>query len=149
MPAAEENADNARDDGDEQRADKKIGGNREGQAGVAHAAKIEDGDDDQNADAERNRVRQQGRNGRDQRADSGGNTHGGGEDVVGQQRSRGEQAGRRAKIEARHGVGAAAGGIGGDGLAIGEVNDHQQRDDGGADRNDIANAEQAQEESAG
>ncbi len=113
-------------------------------AGLAHAAEIEDGDDDQNADAERNRVRQQGRNGRDQGADSRGNAHGGREDIVGEQRGRGKQARACAKVEARHGVGAAAGGIGGDGLAIGEVHDHQQRDDGGADRNDIPNAEKAE-----
>ena len=144
MPAAEENAKNACDDGDEKRADKKIGGNRESSAGLAHAAKIQDGDDDQNADAKRNRVRQQGRNGRDQGADSRGNAHGGREDIVGEQRGRGQQARGRAQVEARHGVGAAAGGIGGDGLAIGKVHDHQQRDDGGADRNDVPNAEQAQ-----
>ncbi len=77
------------------------------------------------------------------RADSRGNAHRGGENVVGEERGRGEQAGRCAKIEARHGIGAAAGGIGGDGLAIGKVHDHQQRDDGGADGNDIANAEKA------
>ena len=100
--------------------------------------------DDQNAHAQRNRMRQQRRNGRDQRAHSRGNPHRGREDVVGQQRGRGQQAGGRAQIEARHGVGAAARGIGGDGLAIGEVHDHQQRDDGGADRHDIADAEQAQ-----
>ncbi len=143
MPSAEENTDNAGDDGNEKRADKQIGGNREGHAGIAHAAEIEDGDDDQNANAEGNRVRQQRRNGRNQGADSRGNAHGGRKDVIGEQRGRGKQAGRRAKVEARHGIGAAAGGIGGDGLAIGEVHDHQQRDDGGADRNDVAHAEQA------
>ena len=92
MTAAEENAENAGDDGNEKRADKKIGGNREDKAGLAHAAQIEDGDDDQNADAERNRVRQQGRNGRDQRADSRGNAHRGRENVVGEERGRGKQA---------------------------------------------------------
>ena len=143
MPAAEENTENACDDGNEKCADKKIGGNRESSASFAHAAEIEDGDDDQNAHAERNRVRQQGRNGRDQGTHSRGNAHGGRENVVGEERSRGKQACRCAKIEARHGIGAAAGGIGGDGLAIGEVHDHKQRDDGGADGNDIANAEKA------
>ena len=143
MAAAEENTENACDDGNEKRADKEIGGNREGQASIAHAAEIEDGDDDQNADAEGDRVRQQGRNGRDQGADSRGNAHGGREDIIGEERGRGKQARTCAKVEARHSIGAAAGGIGGDGLAIGEVHDHQQRDDGGADRNDIPNAEKA------
>src|SRR3989441_340906 len=144
MPAAEENTEKARHDGNEKGADKEIGGNREGEAGIAHAAEIEDGDDDKNADAERNRVRQQGRNGRDQGAHSRGNAHGGSEDVIGEERGRGKQAGRRAKVEARHGIGAATGRIGGDGLAIGEVHDNEQRDDGGADGNDIANAEKAE-----
>src|ERR1019366_978404 len=49
----------------------------------------------------------------------------------------------RAQVETRHGVGAAAGWVRGYGLAIGKVHDHQQRDDGGADGNDIANAEEA------
>ena len=88
-------------------------------------------------------MRQQGRNGRNQGADSRGNAHGGRENVIGEESGCGKQAGRCAKIEARHGIGAAAGGIGGDGLAIGEVYDHQQRDDGGADGNDITNAEKA------
>src|SRR6202521_338928 len=104
---------------------------------------MEDGDDDKNADAERNRVRQQGRNGRDQSTDSRGNAHGGSEDVIGEESGRGQQAGGCAKVEARHGIGAAAGGIGGDGLAIGEVHDHQQGDDGGADRNDKPDPEKA------
>jgi hypothetical protein len=56
MPSAEKYADHTRDDGDEKCADKEIGGNREGQSGFAHAAEIEDGDNDQNAKAERNRV---------------------------------------------------------------------------------------------
>ncbi len=116
---------------------------REGKARIAHAAEIEDGDDDKNADANRNRVRQQGRNGRNQSTDSRRNADGGREDVIGQERRRGQQAGRRAQIEARHGIRATAGGIRGDGLAIGEVHDHQQRDDSGADGNDITNAKKA------
>jgi hypothetical protein len=51
MPSAEENTDHACTDGDEKCADKKIGGNRKGQAGIAYAAEIENGDDNQNGDA--------------------------------------------------------------------------------------------------
>ncbi len=83
-------------------------------------------------------------NGRDQGADSGGNAHGDGENVIGEQRGRGQQARARAQVESRHRVGAAARRIRGDGLAIGKIHDHQQRDDGGADGNDVANAQQAQ-----
>ena len=57
MSAAEENADNACDDGNQKRADKKIRGKCEGQARIAHAAEIDDGDDDQNAHADGHRVR--------------------------------------------------------------------------------------------
>ena len=92
-PPLSEDAEKAASNGDEQRADKKIGGDGEGHAGFAHAAKIQDGDDDQNADAEGDRVRQQRRNRGDQRADAGGNADRGGEDVVGEQRGGGEQAG--------------------------------------------------------
>jgi hypothetical protein len=120
MPAAEENPENACDDGNEKCAHKQIGGDREGEASIADAAEIKDGYDDQNADAENNRLRQQGRNGRDQGTDARGNAHGGREDIIGEECSRGQQACRCAKVEARYGIGAAAGGIGGDGLAIGE-----------------------------
>src|ERR1700687_2331190 len=140
MPAAEENT---CDDGNQKCADKEIGGKREGKASIAHTAEIKDGDHDQNADAERSRMRQQGRKGRDQGTDPRGNAHGGSEDVIGEKGRWGKQAGMCAKVEASDGIGATAGGIGGDGLAIGEVHDHEQRDDGGADRNDIPNPEKA------
>jgi len=110
MPAAEENTENPYEDGNEKCADKEIGGDREGKTSIAHAAEIEDGDDDQNANAERNRVRQNGRNGRDQGTDSRGNAHGGREDIIGEEGSRGQQACWCTKVEARYGIGAAAGG---------------------------------------
>ena len=108
MPAAEQNTYNTYHDGNEKRADKEIGGDCEGKAGIAHAAQIEDGDDDQNADADRNRVRQQGRNGRDQGTNACRNAHCGREDVIGEERGRGKQAGTCAKVEARHRIGATA-----------------------------------------
>ena len=143
MPAAEDNAKNAYHDGNEKSTDKEIGGDCEGKTSIAHAAEIEDRDDDQNADAERNCVRQQGGNGRDQGANSCGNAYCGCEDVIGKERGRGKQPGRCAQIKARHGVGATAGGIGGNGLTIGKVHDHQQGDNGGANRNDVTHAEKA------
>ena len=72
--------------------------------------------------------------------DAGGDADCDGENVIGEERSRGEKAGACAEIESRHGVRAAAIGIGGDGLEVGEVHDDKQRDDGDADRNEIANA---------
>jgi hypothetical protein len=72
-------------------------GNRESSSGFAHAAEIK------NAHTKRNHVREEGRNGRDQSTDSRGNAHCGRKNVIGKERSRGEQAGRCAEIEARYG----------------------------------------------
>src|ERR1700733_2985193 len=63
MSVAQEDAEKSCGDGDEQRADKEICGDCEDHAGFAHAAKIDDGDEDQNAHAHRSGVRQQRRNG--------------------------------------------------------------------------------------
>jgi hypothetical protein len=57
MAAAEDNSQNASGHGYEQCADKEIGGDREGNASIANSAKIEKGDNDQNAHAESHRVR--------------------------------------------------------------------------------------------
>jgi len=124
MPSAEENTENARDDRYEKCANKQISRNCESSASFAQAAEVEDSDDDQNAHAERNGVRQQGWNRRDQRTNSRGNPHCGRENVIGEERGCGKQAGTCAEVEPRHGIGATAGGIGGDGLAVGEVHDH-------------------------
>ena len=94
MTSAEQHPQNARDDRDENRSHKEISRNGENCACFANAAQIEDGDDDQDAHAQWNHVRQQRRNGRDQRAYSRRNAHGGGENVVGQQRCRGQQSRR-------------------------------------------------------
>jgi len=94
-------------------------------------------------------VRQQGRNCRDQGTDSRGNAHGGRENVIGEQSGRCQQAGRCSEVEASHRVGSTAGGIGGDGLAIREVHDHQQRDDGGTHGHDITNAEKTEGDQQG
>src|SRR5580693_4804329 len=143
MPSAQENAENACDDGNEKCADKQIGGNRESTASLAHTAEIEDSDDDQNAHAQRNGVRQQRWNRRDQSTNSRRDADGGRENVIGEERGRSKQTGRCSEVEPRHGIGATARGIGGDGLAIGEVHDHQQGDNGRADGYDITNAEKA------
>ena len=131
-------------DGDASSADKKIRRKHESQAGFAHAAEIQDGDDDENADAQGDHVWMQARDGGDERADSGGDTDRRGEYVVGEQGRGGEQAGERAEIEARDRVRAAAVGISGDRLAIRKVNNDQQNDDGGADRKNVVKSDEAQ-----
>src|SRR5271166_4337807 len=143
VPSADEDSDNARDDGNKKRADKHVGGDCESTSGLAHPAKIKNRDDNQNANTKRDHVRQQRGHRRDQSAHSGGNTDRSGKNVIGQQRGRSQQARRRTKIEPRYGIGTAALGIRRDGLAIREVHDQEQRDDGRADGNDIADAKQA------
>src|SRR6266705_1155554 len=100
--------------------------------------------DEKSPDAESDGVRLQGGNGGDQRADAGGNAHGRGENVVRQQSRRREKSGKGAQVEARDGIGAAAGGIGRDRLAIRKIDDDQQRDDGCADRNNVLHSEQTE-----
>ena len=89
-------------------------------------------------------MRQQGWNGRDQCADARGNPDRDSENVIGEERSRGEKARASAQVESRDGVGAAAVWICGNGLAIREVHDDEQRDDGGTDGDEIANAEKTE-----
>jgi len=47
MTTTDDDAEDSRTDDDEQRAYKKIGGNRENRPGIVHAPKIQDRDDDQ------------------------------------------------------------------------------------------------------
>ena len=91
MASVCEHANEAAHDGDEQRADKQISGNRENHAGFAYAAQVQDGDEEQNCQADRNGMGQQRRHRGDQCADAGGNADGYCEDVIGQQ-SRGVAA---------------------------------------------------------
>ena len=98
----------------------------------------------ENADTKPDHVRMQPRNGGDERADPGRDADSGGEDVVGQERRGGKQAGERPEIEARDGIGAAAIGISRDRLAIRKVNNDQQNDDGGAERKNVAKSNEAE-----
>ncbi len=81
-----------------------------------YAAQIENGDHEKNRDANRDGVSLQRRGRGNESADSGGDADGGGKNVIGEERSCREKTGERTKIRTRHGVGAAAGRIGGDSL---------------------------------
>jgi len=61
MPAAEDHAEHASCDGDEECADEQVSRNGENSTRFTNTAKIEDGDNNQNAQANRNGVRQQSR----------------------------------------------------------------------------------------
>ncbi len=142
MSAGGDDAEDSDDDGDGERADEEIRREHEGQAGFAKPAKIENGDDDENADAESDRVWLETRDGADERADSGRDADGRGKNVVGEERGGGEEAGKRAEIVARDGVGAATLRIGLDRLTVREVNNDEQDDDRGAERQNVVEAEQ-------
>src|SRR6266852_106681 len=77
-------------------------------------------------------------------ADAGGDSDGGGEDVIGEQRGGGDKAGERTEVGARNGVGASSRWISRDGLQVGNVNNQEQGDDGGADGHDVLHAEKAE-----
>src|SRR6266702_1742223 len=144
MSATEGHAHESANNGDKQSPDEEIRRHHEGYSRFADAAQIQNGDDDKNPDAESDGVRLQGGNGGDQRADAGGNAHGRRKNVVRQQSRRREKSGKGAQVEARDGIGAAAGGIGRDRLAIRKIDDDQQRDDGCADRNNVLHSEQTE-----
>src|SRR5229473_2686042 len=144
MSTAESHAYESANDGDEQGPDEEIGRHHEGHAGIANTAQIQNGDNEKNPDAKGHGMRLQRGNGRNQRANACGNAHGRSEDVVRQQSCRGEKACEGAQVEARNGVGAAARGIGGNGLAIGKVDYDEERNDGGADGDDVLHTEQAE-----
>jgi hypothetical protein len=57
MAMAEQNAENATENGNEKSPDKKISRNGKGSAGFADTPEIKDSDQDQNADAKGNQVR--------------------------------------------------------------------------------------------
>ena len=144
VPVTRDDADDARDDGDEESADKEVSGDGEDQTGFAQPTKVEDRDEDQDDEAERDGVGQQRRHRGNQRTNTGGNADGGGEDIVGEKSGSGEEARGGSEIVTGDGVRAAAGGVRGDGLAVGEVDDDKKSDDGEADRDEIADTEQAE-----
>ena len=144
VAAAEDGANYAAGDSDEQSGDEEVGGNHEDPASFADASKIDDRDDEKNADADDNGVRQQGRNRGNQRADASRDTDGGREDVVREQGCRCQQTRISAEIVARDSVGAAAARIRRDGLAVREIDDDQQGDDSGTDGYDVLHAEKAE-----
>src|SRR5258708_1896889 len=143
MPSTEGYANKPANNGDQQRSDEEIRWQHEGYAGIAHSAQIQNGDHNQNPHANCYGVLLQRRDGGDQGADPRGNAHGRGKNVVRQQSRRREKSSEGAQVEAGDGIRAAAGRIGGDGLAIGKVDDDQQRNDRRADGDDVLHAEQA------
>jgi hypothetical protein len=144
MAAAKEDANDSRGNHDEQSANEEISGNHEGRAGVVDSTEVQDSDDEKDDETQRNAVRLQRRNRGDEGTDSSGDTDGGGENVIGEQCRGGEKSGKNAKVETGYRVRAATGRIGRDGLQVGKVNDDEQGDDGGADRDDVTDTEKTE-----
>ena len=133
-------------DGDhrQQRSDEQVRGRHEHQPGFAQAAEVDQRDRGQDAQAQRQGMRQQRGHGGNQRAHAGGNADGDVEDVVDHQGGAGQQARKVPQVLARHGERSAAAGVRFDGLAVREVDDGQQPDDPQAERHDVMAAQFAQ-----
>ncbi len=136
-------------DRDQQRAQEQIRRNHEDAAGFLDAAQIHDGDQHQNAETHRERVRQQRWNRRHQRAHSGRDSNRGRKHVIDEQSGRRQQTRARADILARYRVGSASARIRVDGLAIREVDDGKQQNDGAADGHDVGDAQRAERDQDG
>ena len=81
---------------------------------------------------------------RDKRSDTCRDPYGGGQDVVNHERRGRKQSGKLSKVLTGHRVGTAARRVGFNGLAIGEIDDREQDDDAGGDRQKVSNSSGAQ-----
>ncbi len=117
-------------------------------AGFAQAAQIGQGDEGEQGEGDGDAVGPQLREGRGQRLDPRGEADRRGQQVADQQRRGGHQPGERAQVFPRHHVGAAAGGVGQDGLKVGEGHDDQQPGDCQANRPGQGQAGAARHEQA-
>jgi hypothetical protein len=121
-------------------SDVDIGRQRENASRIGRAAKIDKRDQQQDPEAERERVGVQRRNRGDQRADAGRDADCNIEHVVDHQRRSGEQAGVGAEVVLRDDIGAAVVRIGANGLPIRGEQDQQQHHDRRHDPADMGRA---------
>src|SRR5580704_7380041 len=142
MSAGSQDAKDSDSNRDSERADEKIRREHESQARFAKSAQIKNCDDDENPDAQPDHMRLEIRDGGNKRADSRRYADGGGENVVGEKRSRREQTGKYAEVALRDGVRATALRVGLDGLAIRKINDDEQDDDRRAERKNVVQTEE-------
>src|SRR5262249_5916650 len=144
MSAGDDRLCNTDEDGEQQRADKEIRGNDEDSAGLADSTQVHQREQHENAEAQREGVRLEIRDRRHQRTGPGGDPDRGGENGVEHEGGGSEQAGKGAEILRGNRIGAAAARIGSNGLAIGKINNREQRDDAGADRYDVGDTCESQ-----
>ena len=120
--------------------DEKIGRYRPDESRFARAPQVQHGDRKQDYEADPKRVGMQGRNRGGECADARRDADRDVQHVIQHQRRRREQTRARAEILFGDGVGAAARGIGGDGLPVPEIEDGEQEQDHPGDRTDRSEA---------
>src|SRR4029077_2004437 len=130
--------------GDQESADEQVGRHHENDSGLAHSPKVDDRDDQQNSEADHNGVGKQRGDRGNQGSNARGDAHGRRQNVIREQGSSRQQARKRPKIVARHGVRTAARRIGSNGLLVRKINNDQQGDDGSTDGNDVLHAKNAE-----
>ncbi len=121
----------------EQRPDEEKGRQHEHKTGFLYPSKIHGHDKHENHQAQCQLMRVQGGYRADQRRHPGGDTHRRRQDVIDHQGRRREQAGVVAQIFTRHSEGAAPVRVGLDRLAIAEVEDRKQHQNGRKDRDQV------------
>ena len=149
MAVAQPHLHHSPDQHGEQAEDEQVRWQHIDQSVFAYAAQADQREQQKNEQADRERMRDKRWNGRDERADAGGDTHTDVEQVVEHERRSREQADTLAEVLAGDGVRAAALRIGCDGLPVGKVDDQQQQDDRDADRHHIADTERRRRDEDG
>ena len=136
VPVAAEHADEADRDQDEDADDEAVGRQGEDGAALAHAAQIAERHQNEEGEAERHGEARQLRRRGDEGEHPRRHAHRDVEHVVEHQRRRRDEAGRGPEVRAGDEVGAAAAGVGGDRLPIGDAHQQQQGEDGEGDRHE-------------
>jgi hypothetical protein len=149
MAARSEGAHCSHGDYDQQRANKKVGGDEEGRSGVLYPAHIDQGEDEQDGEAEGEGVGFEPGKGRDQRTHTSRDADRRIENVVDHQRGGGQQAGIGPEILRRDRIAAASVRVRVDRLQVGNEDDDQQPNDCEADRHNVLNTSQAQRNKQG
>ncbi len=116
----------------------EIGGDGKGGPGFLDASQVDQHDQEHGRHGKQNTIVKQGGVGRYDLGDAGGDRDGDRQDVVGEQGGPGGLGRQLSQVIAGDDVGAAAAGIGMDGLFVGNGDDRQQRHDGHGNGEEIA-----------
>ncbi len=107
-------------------AQEEVGRHGEDRAALAHATQVDDGHERDDADSDDDPVGGQVGKGGHDLGHAGGDGHGHGQDVVGQQRRAGHLGGHFAQVVAGDDVGSTAVGVGEDRLPVADGDDDQE-----------------------